>query len=420
MSALGAGAGDERTAYLYLGHGNEEAVPYEERKVVPEGSIVVSFTKPGEGIEFVVSDKIIRVMHENPALFQNPVANKDEIERLTGETIRIYEAGSLMPALHYFPLNDGPGRIVGQSNVYRSGVYQLPFEFDTLYELPILRAPVTRDILRSVFKGSTNEFVLQTLLRTQEENVITRFYDIDKLREFQFPAYEILREVGSGVHYFLNCRGVRGLRKKLQTFVQDINGDIDNRKLEVDSYIPMNIHGLYRKVFEKIHTYIFDEFKDSLNNLHLDIPPRTTANLPENKLQPLYNLLAYDPETPIVENPYKNKDMHTICNTMISTICDIVDKQKLQGIPEAMEGIQEMIAGLFQPPAIPDKKRMADLLLGPIKQKYVELFNMEFRPLRERLTVTRQMSSEGQARYVARGGRKTKKMKKQKRKSRKA
>lgn len=419
MSALGAGAGAERTAYVYLGHGNEEAVPYEERKVVPEGFIIVSFTKPGEGLEFVVANKILGIMHENPHLFRNPVANKDEIERLTGETIRIYEAGSLMPDLHYFPLNDGPGTR-GQTNVYRSGVYRLPIEFDTFMEFPSARAPVTEQILRSVFKGSTNEFVLQTLLRTQEENVRTRFYDINKLREFQFPAYEILREVGSGVHYFLNCRGVRGLRKKLQTFVQDINGDIDNRKLEVDSYIPENIHGLYRKVFETIHTYIFDEFKESLSNLHLDITPRTTANMPENKLQPLYNLLAYDPETPIVENPYKNKDMHTICNTMISTICDIVDKQKLQGIPEAMGGIKEMITGLFQSPAIADKKRMADLLLGPIKQKYVELFDMEFRPLRERLSVTRQMSNAGQARYAARGGRKTKKMKKQRRKSRKA
>lgn len=398
-------SGDEnrRKAYIYLGHGNEDAVPYTERQIVPEGTIVVSFTKPGEGLEFQVSEKIIGAMHENDRLFQDPIRNKEEIERVTGQQIRIYEAGSLMPALYYYPVNDMPGTR-GQINFYQSGIYQLPIPFHSLYDT-LVNLPLNNTKIENLYKGDLNDFLRRRLQSSEFQNEQGNFLLEKMLRgnTFEYTASQLIEEMGSGVHYFLNCRGVKGLRQKLQTFTQEVVKDIDLRKEALNSYIP-DIQNTFKNALEYIHTKVIRDFKESLLQ-------RTTANLPEKKLEGIRALFQSVPNP--IENIYQNKDERKICQ-MIPKVCE-----KIRSIPtyEVLSEyeIQQIVDEVFQQenPAAFDRNIMKALILTPIQKKYIEIFNDLFGSLQARLPVTRQLSNAGQARYArTRTGGKQKKRRK--------
>lgn len=408
MSALEAGS--EIDTYVYLGHGNEEAVPYEEREVVPEGSTVVSFTKPGEGIHSTVTNKIISIMRTNPGLFKDPVQNKEEIERITGEQIRIYKAGSLMPTLHYYPVNDGPGAR-GQWNFYASGVYKLPLQyFNNLYET-IKFSPLDTTKLEGLFQGDPNQSLLQTLLSGDFRNQSGR-PSLEKLQNFEYPAIDM---IGPGVHYFLNCRGVKGLRQRVETFFQDLVRDLDKREEDLNLYL--QLESVNKEALEYIHRKVINSFKQSLLALKPRVPALTSENLAERKLEGIRKLLeSRAPKN--VDNIYENKDNQKICTTMIPKICEKIRSLEVHQSNDIPRSIVDEVFEQENPVAW-DRSIMTALILTPIQKKYAQIFDEIFGALQTSLPVTRQLSNSGQAQYATtrRGGKRKQKQKQKRRKT---
>lgn len=364
-------------------------------------------------------------MHEYHDKFKDPVRNKEEIERRTGQQMRIYEAGSLMPSLNYYPFTDSVGRGTWDKIVLPSGVYKMPLPFKRLYKensRDIIRLPLTVQKIKDLYQGEENLFLRDRILLTnefkvdQDENLFS--YEKLKAKTFVYPATEMVAQFGPGVHYFLNCRNVKGLRDNLNIFFQDVLGELDSYERELNSYIPDNISNIYKVALQNVHKLVIRKFKESLLSLRPPGHARTTANLPERKLDGIRTLLETNRLSDYDANFYRDKDETEICSFMIPTICE-----KIHNIPHYVllshnqieSNIPTIVNDVFtEVPPTPDKSNMTPLILTPVQNDCLRIFNDKFLALQEGLTVTRQMSNFGQEHYATTRGGKRRKQKRRK------
>ncbi len=106
-------ADDNRWLFTLEGHGSEQLINFEDRKVLPANVTVVTFSKCGDAIsitEALWPFKIrIEAKYRDGNIynwFNDPSLYKNEIEEYTGMKLNIYRPGDAVPALIFHPYSN--------------------------------------------------------------------------------------------------------------------------------------------------------------------------------------------------------------------------------------------------------------------------------------------------------------------------
>jgi len=338
-----AGGEPATPVFALLGHGNEESIPYEERRPVPEGVTVVLFTEPGQPLPVWQAERIWDGMQENPELFQNPVANKARIQERTGTTLRIYESGAPLPAMIYYPegsisLSDGSTRY------FPAGLYPIPVPFPTMAGMSIQKSgALVRENIEQLYSGDYNQR-FRDLFKAELQQ--TGRVTLRKLREFQFPIQTILQQ--PGVYYLLNCRFIKGLQDRVDTFLNHVLSRLVNGGHEDTNEMK-------------------DDFRSAIQTI---LKNRTI--IPEKKLDYIrfqIQLQSGIPNVNTIEGPFTNEELqHELSNSELDS-----------NSREYFEFLQ-------------------------FKRNLLAEFEHEFGALQQRVRLTRTLSNAHQANRYGRGG----------------
>ena len=409
----------ESPIFAVIGHGNEEPLNYGARLPVPSGTTVITLTKPGQPFSEDDAKRMWESMYEDPIMFNNPVANKGEIERLTQIQMRIYEAGTPMPPLRFSPESHFQTREVGISSykLLIAGIYKLPLPSKYLSNKSLVwsDAPklLNKKEINQLYSGEANKQIREDIERLAGGNLNTRDLRVANLTNealFSYPIEDVLAMNGPGIYYFFNCRYVKGLKAKLSNFITRVLTDIKNAKNEFDAVEPqlpsvellssgpaaagapsssalssMNkslekwkLPGYERWASYKYQIYLqLSRFEEYLKTIHRD------DALPEDKLHYLRDALL---EGSFLAGNHELRGADPLSNNVLRSTYNNI--KALKG-PES-EFI--LSASKFRHP------------VALLKRKHLQLFDEEFGPLLTRLPITRQLSNEGQARYTRAGG----------------
>ncbi len=337
--------------FVYIGHGNEQPVPYNERPKVPEGSTVVLFTEPGKAFSGTNAFIVTELMKNNPKLFENPMKHKAEIEENTGVKMRIYPEGAPMPVINYWPEGSQPNQLVYHGmSFYTSGIFKLPLPFKTLYKHDYDRMGIPVGDIAILYPGEENA-ELRDLIRSNPSPGNSSIIPIYNIKQIKYTTPELVTKKGTGVHYFLNCRYVENLRNTIGKFVEPIYAELAPLLTYID---PHNIYGTPGLIDARA-------FKRELNKIQ-------RLNLPENRLVPLRKELV---EHSGLEGDSQSSSVQTNEEFAANTIDSLNDPYTKFAI---------------------------------LKRKYTKKFNEQFRPLQNKLKLTRQKSEEFQRGLFSPGG----------------
>jgi hypothetical protein len=356
--------------FVYVGHGNEEPIPYNERPRVPERTTAVSFTKSGKPLPYTNASYVWTLMKTQPELFQDPLRNKDEIEEKTATTLRIYPEGAPMPLLNYWPESsfENATGIVNQFGL--AGIYRFPLT--AIFLKDTLSSPVlTSSQIDRFYQGEDN-----AELRAQLKGMISSthpYASVAQIKTIKYTAPEVLSKYGKGIHYFLNCRYVADLREKsrafmypmiaeYEAFINDAKKGLQTKLKDIEAKLKKPNRNSNRANLQRQKTEIkellddFYEYERQLYYLQL-IPDKN--NLPEDKLIYFRHALA--------QNSYLN-----------------ANHQKHEPMTNEQFNAQ-----------IRPKQNLASRH-STFKRNAVRKFNSTFGTLRARLPITRQKSQEFQ------------------------
>jgi hypothetical protein len=229
--------------FVYVGHGNEEPIPYNERPRVPEGTIAVSFIKSGKPLPYINASYVWTLMKKQPELFQDPLGNKDEIEEKTGTTLRIYPEGAPMPLLNYWPESsfENATGVVNQFGL--AGIYRFPLTADFLKDT--LSSPfLTSSQIDRFYQGEDNAELRAKLksMIPSNQSIVT----VEQIKTIKYTAPEVLAKYGKGIHYFINCRYVADLKAKstafmipmiaeYEAFINDAKKDLQTKLKDIEA-----------------------------------------------------------------------------------------------------------------------------------------------------------------------------------------
>lgn len=339
-----AGGEPATPVFALLGHGNEESIPYEERRPVPEGVTVVLFTEPGQSLPVWQAELIWDGMRENPELFRDPVENKARIQELTGATLRIYQSGAPLPAMVYYP----EGSVVsafGPTRYFPTGLYPIPVPFPTMAGKSIQKSgALVRENIEKLYSGEYNQR-FRDLFESELQQ--TGRVTLRKLKEFQFPIQDILQQ--PGVYYLLNCRFIKGLQDRVDTFLKNVLSRI--------------VNGGYEYANE-----MKDDFRSAIQTI---LNNRTI--IPEKKLDSIriqIQLRSGIPNVNTIEGSYTNEELqHELRNSELDS-----------NSREYFEFLQ-------------------------LKRNLLAEFEHEFGALQQRVRLTRTLSNAHQMERYGRGGR---------------
>ena len=259
-------------SYVYIGHGNETTLPYEERQIVPEGHTIVLFRAPGRPLEGYVAKDIWKTMVDHPDLFHDPITNKKAIEDLLYDKIRIYPAGSRMPPMNYFPFS---GMLTPPYDFYTGGIYTIPLPFKDLTYTPT-NYIVSQSIIHEKYPGDLNKPIRDALLSLFKGK---KDLPLSILNTLEYPIQDALSLTGPGVHYFFNCRYIKGLKMKMTGLIQEaiqelnviINELIQHTKQMIMKYkSPLTVLE-YNPEIEELLGYK-KELEEIQNHINRDVP----------------------------------------------------------------------------------------------------------------------------------------------------
>ena len=223
--------------FLYLGHGNEEPVPYEERPLVPAGTTVVLLTTSGKKLDSTTASALLSEMQRNSDLFKDPLANKEIIEASNSLLkLRIYPEGSPMPVMNYWPESSMEPTYGTEFTFFEAGIFKFPFIPSLKYKryesevIPIQNIAV-------LYPGDENQPLRAQIQSMAEPHGVV---PLQKIKSIRYTTPELVAAKGPGVHYFLNCRYVADLKvksmgfisptiKEYSDFVQSIKSPVKNR-----------------------------------------------------------------------------------------------------------------------------------------------------------------------------------------------
>lgn len=350
--------------FAVIGHGNEETQEYEERFIVPDGYTVVLLTTSGQPLPAPIVNFLWSNMKENPSKFEDPIALKKTHSLVT--TPRIYEAGSKVPSLRYYPQSFMSGNYQNPSRLYTSGIYKFPLEI-IWDERFIEKNMMSESEVDYIWSGDANKQLRSDII-TKFGKTPSLYQDILSEQKFVYTIEEVLQMNGPGVYYFLNCRFVKGLGAKLHAFVKAYMDEFKEVEQLFTKY-RKQLQGDEEMAYELNH---IQKTKETIQRI-LDTP--TSSLIPEEKLP----LIKIQLET----NRFNNNNLDD--PNYITENDDVLN--------------------------------IIDYAFGKLQKKYLAVFEEQFGTLPTRLLAMRTQSNLAQKKYNG-GKRKTKKQAKKGRKTR--
>jgi hypothetical protein len=272
------------TAFVYIGHGNYQSIPYNERPKVPPGTIVVLFNKSGQPLNGYTASNLVEEMSAHPDWFRDPIANKSTIEDAVGVPLRIYTEGDPMPVMNYWPESTMLKPYFGM-DVYQAGIYRIPLPFSTLNKHEFKSVVIDVSDLEILYPGDDNAELRKLFASkaTPGSTLIPSYW----LTQIQYTTPELVAKKGPGIHYFLNCRYIENLKSRLTNFVKGIETNI--KAFETESSEKIKKHK--KKFPYNDNPFMFSrELATMKRNLGKIL--EHNDNLPEDKLPHLREILV--------------------------------------------------------------------------------------------------------------------------------
>lgn len=212
-------------AFIILGHGFETPVSYETRETMPANTYLVTLRECGiQATSDEDMNPLIRAMLEtsDPALFNNPVANRLRIESMIGKGIRVYGPGDRYPMLRTSLFTNAK---LGEKQfiLAKSGVYKLPLRKDQ-FEIWPTDIPLPPDESRYMTplnvrfngryfindNGAFQKAFAGSLMPVETDPILqkpslARHEFGDSLRPY---VKDIFAAFGPGVYYYPICRSI--------------------------------------------------------------------------------------------------------------------------------------------------------------------------------------------------------------------
>lgn len=350
--------------FAYTGHGNEQAIPYNERPPVPPGTTLVLFNKPGQPLPVYDALEIWRVMYNQPDLFKDPIKNKKAIETATATKLRIYPEGAPMPVMNYWPETSMTSRFESPK-FFSGGVYRFPLPFPEMQQGSLSNASLSEADVNTYFSGPDNQFLREKILAFPRGP--TGRISIQKLKDdLVFTTPEMVTKVGPGIHYFLNCRFVEKLKSRIETLIAPISEKL--KKMEENALKPHQKRIKSRLATEnEILDYDFRSFRNRFREYETLLQQ---AQIPENTLPQLRTLLF---ENSLLEGNIR---------------LDELENAK----PESNESFEELLGNPNPADTTWEPENLSSRYYK-LKRRSAKQFNAEFGNLQKRLANTRRKSN---------------------------
>ena len=214
-------------SFLILGHGIEEIIPFEDRKEIPEGVILVTLEQCG----IVTTTKDVCPITEafskevNRKIFSNPVKYKEEIEAfLGGKEIHIYEKDQKYPNLLIQMFLDW--NLDDYVKIMKSGVYKFPIsekEFrlglcsdfcDALFKkigpYESMQSRIPKDFkAKDMFHGSIYPTTAEVNEKIAEVSAMKGIFNSQAgalQKSLTVTLEKVFEKGGPGVYYYVVCR----------------------------------------------------------------------------------------------------------------------------------------------------------------------------------------------------------------------
>lgn len=227
--------------YLIVGHGNDEPIPFSERKTIPHGYTLVTLAECGAVTHHDEVSRMIQAFQDpdNSDVLGTPETHKREIQGLlNGQSIHVYAEGMKYPALsmvlfaefdasvdpNYIPppkvVRAGVQKSTAVSEeavryAVKSGVYAFPLESDwnirpektypySLYGTFKVKTTRSKEITTPDFAA---RFYKDSLVPTEEAIAAVQSKGTLAVKEAAtFTIEHIFEAGGPGVYYFVICR----------------------------------------------------------------------------------------------------------------------------------------------------------------------------------------------------------------------
>jgi hypothetical protein len=362
--------------FAVVGHGNEEPVPFNDRPIVPEGYTVVLLTKPGLPYTGENAGRLWESMYYTPDLYRNPVVNKEEIEARTYNHLRIYEEGSPMPAMRYYP----HAVHEGTKETNAAGIYKLPLSFPSIRAQGIMFEDLTKDKNRTLtakefqdlYSGNENRQIREKIIE-----VAGNPPSVQKIinKDFFYAIEDVLAMNGPGVYYFMNCRYVK-IKQRIDNFVQRVFEDIEREIQELIALEPTDLDSpQHRRWAIELggFDYLLSEFRNKLKYLRKPGGENFAATrLVEDKLPAIRKVLVErtSEEGNTVYKTYRFSDNSARAGYNIMRSLNVT------------------------------KYNDYERAVGFLKKRYLKWFDDEFSPIMQFVPIARSRSEAGQAKYI--------------------
>lgn len=191
--------------FLFIGHGLDTLVDYNERPLVPAGSTVIMFSDQGRPVAVSVAKEIWKQMYISPELFKEPIKNKNAIEELLHATMHIYPEGTPMPVLNHY-LNAYFGKGADSKNIsLSSGSYTLPLQTPEIQQVTRFDPYFSDEDILHLYAGDANKPFRDDIFSLDRIGSKIPFHELDKIF---YPTPDLIQMQGPGIHYLLSCRSI--------------------------------------------------------------------------------------------------------------------------------------------------------------------------------------------------------------------
>ncbi len=225
-----------RDVYVWMGHGNEIPIDFNERRTVPDGKIVVLLAEHGKPVKSYRGEDIWKSMAKNPTPFLRP--DSEETKGLLSETVHIYYPGDKIPKFLYYPFLVQYQR--GKWSAYPSGVYKLNMAKagnTSGYALPTNESGEMKKINVSsgpipwndIFSGEQNrELLANAKAKNSVIADISMYHRKEELEKvFVKESDDLLERLPNGIHYFMSCRLIKGQAAEIIDFINTLKKEIE-------------------------------------------------------------------------------------------------------------------------------------------------------------------------------------------------
>lgn len=182
------------TPFIFLGHGGEVEMPFENRASLGEGYTLITFTECGLQTYVDKISNFLEWAKVNQDKAMNPEKHEKELGEVFKTSIHVYKANDKYPALTYYPMLSHERA----TRVRTSGLHLLPLIAENTMNKPMeIESSKPMDLSRvlSIYNGALYPSIDMVLNKKPIE-----------FEQFYVRIEDIFEKFGPGVYYWPICR----------------------------------------------------------------------------------------------------------------------------------------------------------------------------------------------------------------------